>query len=233
MVGLKPSFGRVPYFPSSAELLSHVGPLTRTIDDAVLALDAMAGPDPRDPFSWWSQVVGPAHAPQTAEGPLHIALIRQIGETTAEPRVLKAIETAAILLEHLDHRTEEVPPLPDPHPSVEVILSTAEAAGDGHHLEELRGDLDPGRVAVIERGLGLSAVTLATAEEARFSYGAEQRRRLGGFDLLLTPSVSVLPFPTGSAGGPAPTGVVDRLAGPRSATPSTSPVGRLSPCPWP
>ena len=49
VVGLKPSFGRIPYYPASAaETMSHIGPLTRTVADTALALDVLAGPDARD-----------------------------------------------------------------------------------------------------------------------------------------------------------------------------------------
>ena len=51
--GIKPSFGRVPYAPT-ADLFaarSHNGPMTRTVRDAATLLQAMAGPDPRDPLS--------------------------------------------------------------------------------------------------------------------------------------------------------------------------------------
>ena len=53
VVGLKPSFGRVPQSPSSDywSARSHHGPLARTVRDAALFLEAMAGPDPRDPLS--------------------------------------------------------------------------------------------------------------------------------------------------------------------------------------
>src|SRR5579859_1229656 len=52
-VGLKPSFGRVPYHPSPDYWASrsHNGPITRTVRDAALMLAALAGPDPRDPLS--------------------------------------------------------------------------------------------------------------------------------------------------------------------------------------
>ena len=47
--GLKPSFGRVPYYPPSAvEPLSHAGPMTRTVRDAALMLSAIAGPFEKD-----------------------------------------------------------------------------------------------------------------------------------------------------------------------------------------
>jgi aspartyl-tRNA(Asn)/glutamyl-tRNA(Gln) amidotransferase subunit A len=47
--GMKPSFGRVPYHPvPNNGLISHVGPITRTVADGALMLQAMAGPDDRD-----------------------------------------------------------------------------------------------------------------------------------------------------------------------------------------
>lgn len=54
--GLKPSFGRVPSagrpnaFQNQTPFIDK-GPLTRTVKDAAIVLDVMAGPDPRDPFS--------------------------------------------------------------------------------------------------------------------------------------------------------------------------------------
>jgi len=49
IVGLKPSRGRVAVYPPSAVgFLSHAGPITRTVRDAALMLQAMAGPDERD-----------------------------------------------------------------------------------------------------------------------------------------------------------------------------------------
>ncbi len=53
-VGLKPSYGRVPLrgvIPLSSTL-DHAGPLTRSVEDAALVLEAIAGADPGDPFSW-------------------------------------------------------------------------------------------------------------------------------------------------------------------------------------
>src|SRR5205085_7807242 len=51
--GLKPSFGRVPYWPNNDvwALRSHNGPIARTVRDAALMLSAVAGPDPRDPYT--------------------------------------------------------------------------------------------------------------------------------------------------------------------------------------
>jgi Asp-tRNA(Asn)/Glu-tRNA(Gln) amidotransferase A subunit family amidase len=50
--GFKASYGRVPIHPASgAWSLSHVGPMTRTVADAALMLNACAGPDECDQYS--------------------------------------------------------------------------------------------------------------------------------------------------------------------------------------
>jgi len=47
--GLKPSFGRVPYYPvSTGDMTSHMGPMTRTVADSALFLEVMSGPHPLD-----------------------------------------------------------------------------------------------------------------------------------------------------------------------------------------
>ncbi len=61
IVGMKPSFGRIPLYPgcrdpampgaSGWESLEHIGPLTRTVGDLALAMSVLAGPDPRDRHS--------------------------------------------------------------------------------------------------------------------------------------------------------------------------------------
>ena len=54
--GFKPSYGRVPFFgrPNAFASLSPFlseGPITRTVQDAAVALTALSGYDSRDPFS--------------------------------------------------------------------------------------------------------------------------------------------------------------------------------------
>ena len=59
--GLKPTYGRVPNWPvPNNDQISHVGPMTRTVGDAALMLQAMAGPHPWDHTSLEA---GPADYP--------------------------------------------------------------------------------------------------------------------------------------------------------------------------
>ncbi|SPE62961.1 Glutamyl-tRNA(Gln) amidotransferase subunit A [Streptomyces netropsis] len=59
IVGLKPTYGLVPRYgvTSLSWSLDHVGPLTRTVEDAALVLAALVGHDPRDPASVAAPVV--------------------------------------------------------------------------------------------------------------------------------------------------------------------------------
>ncbi|MBM3522674.1 MAG: hypothetical protein FJX57_06930, partial [Alphaproteobacteria bacterium] len=48
--GIKATFGRVPSYPSSAfRVVSHTGPMARSVRDAALMLNVLQRPDPRDP----------------------------------------------------------------------------------------------------------------------------------------------------------------------------------------
>ena len=67
VVGLKPTFGLVPRYPVGvAELLTHLGPLTRTVADAALFLTLAAGRDDRD---GWSLAAPPVDYPPRAGPP--------------------------------------------------------------------------------------------------------------------------------------------------------------------
>ncbi len=53
ITGHKPTLGRIPVWPGTVtESLSHVGPLCRFVDDAVVTLELTGHPDARDPLSF-------------------------------------------------------------------------------------------------------------------------------------------------------------------------------------
>ena len=63
VTGIKPTLGLIPVWPGTVtETLSHVGPLTRSVEDAALILRAAAGPDPRDPLSYGAADATPRQA---------------------------------------------------------------------------------------------------------------------------------------------------------------------------
>jgi len=103
IVGLKPTYGLVSrrgVFPLSFTL-DHVGPLTRTVADSALMLDAMAGYDPADPGSTPSAARHFGQMLDRGVRGLRIGFVRHFHETDmpAAPEVSAALEEAARVLQ--------------------------------------------------------------------------------------------------------------------------------------
>jgi amidase len=100
-VGLRPSFGRIPAFNGSApaerqlslQWISVQGAITRTVEDARLALSAMCAADPRDPWHVPVPLVG---SPQ--RGPIPVAVSTDPAGVGIDPRVRDAVLMAAARL---------------------------------------------------------------------------------------------------------------------------------------
>jgi aspartyl-tRNA(Asn)/glutamyl-tRNA(Gln) amidotransferase subunit A len=117
LVGLKPTYGRVSrsgVFPLSFTL-DHVGPMSRTVTDAALALEAMAGQDPRDPSSVRATAAGCRERLEQGARGLRIGFVRHFHEQDqqASPEVAAALDAAAALLrrEGAEVREIRLPPL--------------------------------------------------------------------------------------------------------------------------
>ncbi len=200
--GLKPSFGRVPvYPPSAAEGLSHAGPMTRTVRDAALMLTVMAGPDERDRNSLPAE--GTNYLAVVGEGirGLRVAWTPDLGYALVDPVVRATCERAARAFEALGARVEAAAPgFADPEETWATLFYGAIGAKLGPSLPEWRDRMDPGLVKVVEKGQGLSASHLAQAGFRRAALWDTVRRFFETYDLLLTPTVAVLPLPLGETG---------------------------------
>ena len=195
--GHKPSFGRVPYPGSSPGQLAHTGPMTRTVEDAALMLDVMAGPHPSDRHSL-------SNAPSFAEdihggiGGLRVAWSLDLGYAVVEPEVAELTAAAAKKFEELGCTVEEAHPgLDDPFEILDVYFAMGQAAGVGDRLDDVGHLLDQGRLAQIERALNWSALDFQNAMAARDAYWDGMRQFFENYDLLLTPSVPLEAFPAG------------------------------------
>ena len=197
--GHKPSFGLVPYHPPSAiEQLSAIGPITRTVRDAALLLDVMAGPDARDRMSLPSTGTDFLAAAEGGVRGLRVAWSEDLGFGALDPGVLDISRAAAGAFDELGAHVEDFSTaLPDPYPALELIWATGQAAMHDGELDEVRDKLDPGRLALIEVGLAVSGVELAAAHAERLAFYERVRDLLTGYDVLLTPTLPVTAFPAG------------------------------------
>lgn len=103
VVGLKPTYGLVSrrgVFPLSFTL-DHVGPLTRTVADAALLLDAIAGHDPADPGSTPTTARHFGRDLTRGIRDLRVGFVRHFHEVDmpANPEVTAALEDAARVLQ--------------------------------------------------------------------------------------------------------------------------------------
>ncbi len=213
VVGLKPSFGRVPIYPafSPFETVLHDGPITRTVADAALMLQVMAGPDHRDAYAIEDTSFDfPAALEATDVSGLRIAYSRTLGFNEVEPTVLAATDRAArVFADELSAIVDEVDPdIPDPREHEILFWRVFEGlcANDfvAPGLASL-DDMDPHLRELWERGRSVSAWDFY---RTMILFRGELFRRFTAFfdeyDLLLTPTLAVVPFPhPGGAAGPA------------------------------
>jgi aspartyl-tRNA(Asn)/glutamyl-tRNA(Gln) amidotransferase subunit A len=197
--GLKPSFGRVPFYPPSPnETLIVVGPMSRTVRDVALMLDVMAGPDERDRYSLpcsGSSYLGSLE--RSVKG-LRIAWSPGLGYAPVAREVQEITEKVIRIFEDLGCQVEQADPgFEEPMEVLETIVSAALYAKWGHSLNEWGDKMDPGLVRMIRKGKDLTASHLMQAFFRRSDLWEVMRLFFARYDLLLTPTVSVAPFEAG------------------------------------
>lgn len=197
--GLKPSWGLIAQYPSSGVIeLAHLGPMTRTVRDAALFLNATVGHDPRDRNSWGGGVDYLAALENTDLTGKRIAWTPDLGYAAVDPEVRRVAEAAAKRFEVLGCTIEEANPgLGDPWEIVNTIWSAGMAANNRDNLAEVRDRIDQGRLKVVEAGMTLPAVELALAYLQRSSYYESWRRFMARYDYVLTPTLPCTAFPVG------------------------------------
>lgn len=193
--GHKPSFGQVPYFPPSPMgTLSHAGPLTRTVADAVLMLNVMTGEDTLDWFTQRSDGIHPAALSGGVKG-LRVAFSPALGHAAVDPEVAAAVAAAAAMFGELGAQVEERDPFTqDPVGMFNTLWqSGAHGALRGLSAEE-HAKLDPGLAKVLDDARSIELGTYMDAQRDRAAFGSEMKVFMADYDLLLTPTLSVPAF---------------------------------------
>ena len=193
--GLKPTFGRVALYPPSAfGDVSHVGPMSRSVADAALMLDAMKGPDARD---WYSLPAdGVAYHQEVAKGSLkgkRVALSPTLGYHEPAPAVRAAVEAAAKVFAELGAMVEEADPFTE---SPLPVFQTLALAGFWALLRSMTPEkvavMDPGLVEACRVGEGVTQEQLVEALGKRAVLGAQMRQFFERYDILLSPTMPIV-----------------------------------------
>src|SRR2546428_11149755 len=219
--GLKPSFGRVPYWPNADiwAARSHNGPITRTVADAALLLGVMAGPDPRDPTSIDSPLEDyPAAVARPLEAlrGLRVAWSVDFGYASVDPEVRRLTAAAAERFQSVGCEVEVVnPDWDNPRELVSVMWYVSFAARLGERYDQRPEWFEPSLAEMIEAGRRISGVQHGQAQLARTVFYEQAQRFFEHYDLLLTPQMplgawSVERGPSTIEGKPTPS-MFDRL----------------------
>jgi aspartyl-tRNA(Asn)/glutamyl-tRNA(Gln) amidotransferase subunit A len=194
-VGLKPTYGRVsvhgviPLSPS----LDHVGPITRTVEDAALMLEAIAGFDIHDPCS----VDRPTrpYSRDLAGGVvgLRFGVPRAPFFEKLEPEVASSVDTALTLLEQLGANLVEVE-VPDTAGHEQIFKAIATTEILDYHQGYLEDSPELYGADVRERigmGQGMLAVDYVRAQRERAALGTSLGEVLDAVDLLVLPALPI------------------------------------------
>src|SRR5436309_2586698 len=197
--GLKASYGRVPVYPASAAWsVSHVGPMTRTVKDAALMLNVIAGPDERDPYSLPAERVDYVKALKGSLKGLRVAYSETLGLAPAvDPEVRNATAKAARVFRELGCRVEATnPSWASPWEPWRVIFLGGIAARLAPYLDRKK-EIDAGLLAIVEESLAWPPAKYVQAWVDRLAWCAKAMVFFERYDLLLTPTVASPPFPHG------------------------------------
>jgi aspartyl-tRNA(Asn)/glutamyl-tRNA(Gln) amidotransferase subunit A len=201
--GLKPSFGRVPQHPGFPgwETVSHTGPMTRTVRDAALMLDAIAGPDDRDRHSLPAAALSFLAACEGDIAGLSLAWSPDLGYARVDPEVADLCAAAAERFERLGGHVEVVSPSwEDPEEIFRVMVGAETWSAWGERVEADGEQMDRSLRALLRFGSGVTAAQYLAAQRRRHELWTDVQRFLARFDLLLTPTVAVPPFEVGRPG---------------------------------
>jgi Asp-tRNA(Asn)/Glu-tRNA(Gln) amidotransferase A subunit family amidase len=193
LVGLKPSFGRIPldFLPTQFDTIQHFGPLARTVEDARLFLAVAQGPDERDIMSLSPPLDLSGPIDPSVEG-TRLALDVDLGCYAVAPEVEAAVRRAAealaragALVEEVDLGwSREIPDAWSDHWGVYL------AAIFGDQLDAFRQKMDPRVVRLIDAGLAMNAVDFKRIEFVRTRAWKKLAPVLERFDALLCPTMS-------------------------------------------
>jgi aspartyl-tRNA(Asn)/glutamyl-tRNA(Gln) amidotransferase subunit A len=195
IVGLKPTFGRVSLqgvIPLSWNL-DHAGPMARTVTDAALLLQAIAGYDPDDPVSVALPVDNLLATLDAGVTGWRIALATDAHFGEADPEVISAVRRAATVFEELGARVEAVD-LSQGREAAQMnaLMTTSDAAA--FHRDRLRDH--PHRfgadvLARMERGAQFTSTEYILARRFQSEWRRRLERFFDQFDLLLTPATPI------------------------------------------
>jgi aspartyl-tRNA(Asn)/glutamyl-tRNA(Gln) amidotransferase subunit A len=195
IVGLKPTYGRLSRngMATLSWSLDSPGPMTRTVEDNALVMNAIAGFDARDPSS--SNVPVPDYTKGLTgdlKG-LRVGVPMQYFEVPVDPQVKQVVLQAVEKLRGLGASIQEVSwPLYHYYESISSVILLSEGAAAYRELVCAKGAglYEPLRMR-LETGLFVSAPDYIRAQQARVLFNRQCHELFDTVDLLVGPTTPI------------------------------------------
>ena len=200
LVGIKPTYGRVSRhgaFPL-ADSLDHVGPMTRSVEDAARMLQVMAGHDPKDATSLHAPV--PTYAASFRErlDGVKIGVDWRYVSDRVHASVVSTVRDALSLLGDLGAAVVEVE-VPDTESLVAgwgITCGVDCARAHAETFPSRRDEYGPALAALIDGGLRATPDDYARLEREREAFRTGLEAVLGDIDAMIAPCMTG-PIPPG------------------------------------
>ena len=190
-VGLKPTYGRVSRYGGLplGYSLDHMGPLTRSVRDAALVLNAIAGRDPRDPTTSRRPVVDFVPEDNCSIAGLRVGVPENYYFERLEEEVEWAVQRAIARAESLGARVTPVR-VPDIAAlnAVSRVILLAEASATLEPFLEDRSRFGPDVLALFDQGRLVPATDYVNAQRLRRRMRREFDQLWREVDCLVTPT---------------------------------------------
>lgn len=198
VVGLRPSFGRVPQWPNpnAWETTSVQGPMARNVDDLALLLSVQAGPTSRSPVG--QETPGPAFAEveQLSLAGLRIALSTDLnGAFQVDHQVAGIVAAQAAVFEGAGATVvDEAPDLAEAEDTFRTLRAWHFQASYGPMLAEHPDGFKQSLADNIRAGESLTGSDVARAYRGRTALAERMRQFFEQVDALVLPVSQVPPF---------------------------------------
>jgi amidase len=197
VVGLRPSAGRVPVWPSTMawSTLSVEGPMARSAADAALLLSAMAGPDPRSPIALAESGARFASPLDRDFANVRVAWWTDLGGLPVDRRVSAQVNAQRRVFESLGCVTDDAEPdFSDADEIFKTLRAVAFLASHGETVARHREMVKDTIQWEVDRGQRLSAVDVARAETKRTALYHRMREFMERYEFFILPVSEVPPF---------------------------------------
>lgn len=226
--GIKPQFGRIPWYPHlpGFDNLHHEGPLTRSVEDAALLLDVLAGPDRRD-FASLPAYPGKFREDMRGEVKgLRVAYSPDLGFAPAVDReVLEATRKAASVFADLGCEVEEIDAALPATTEMDFVITVIveSVAFKEERMEEYKKVAYPLYLPFLDLIDLYSPKDVVRIQLHRYELWEAVRRIFERHDLLLTPATACPAFDHEEIGPLGPPSIEGVEVGPAGWVPFTIP----------